>query len=352
MAFNIEENLSYISGNNYPQEYLVALEVFIVLIILSRVFKFVILNRLKKASAATKTELDDLPIKIIDSIGWPFYIFLSLYISLLFVKIQDYFQTAMNYILFIIVTYYTIICLQNIIDYGAKKISSKQKEEDKYVIDFSANLLKGILWAIALLFILSNLGYNISTLIAGLGIGGIAIAFAMQNVLGDIFASFSIYFDKPFKVGDFIIVGKDMGTVKKIGIKTTRIQSLGGQEIIVSNKDLTTSRVNNYKRMKKRRISFSFGVVYETTSQKLKKINQIIKDVFDKIPMAELDRVHFKEYGDFSLNYEVVYYVNTGDYNKYMDVQQEANFAIKEEFEKEGIEFAYPTQTVLVNGQK
>ncbi|MCK5176145.1 MAG: mechanosensitive ion channel, partial [Candidatus Aenigmarchaeota archaeon] len=184
MAFNIEENLSYISGNNYPQEYLVALEVFIVLIILSRVFKFVILNRLKKASASTRTGLDDLPIKMIDSIGWSFYIFFSLYISLLFVKIPDYFQTAMNYILFILVTYYAIICLQNIIDYGAKKISTKQKKEDTYVIDFSANLLKGILWAIALLFILSNLGYNISTLIAGLGIGGIAIAFALQNILG------------------------------------------------------------------------------------------------------------------------------------------------------------------------
>jgi small-conductance mechanosensitive channel len=137
--------------------------------------------------------------------------------------------------------------------------------------------------------------------------------------------------------------------VKKIGIKTTRLQSLWGQEIVISNRELTSTRINNYKKMERRRIHFTFGVVYQTPTKKLKKILQIVKDIFDEIELADLDRVHFKEFGPFSLNFEVAYYVDTGDYNKYMDTQQKINFALKEKFEKEGIEFAYPTQTIFLN---
>ena len=213
-------------------------------------------------------------------------------------------------------------------------------------------VVKGVLWAIAIIIVLSNFGYNVSTLAAGLGIGGIAIAFAFQAILGDIFASFSIYFDKPFKIGDFILIGNDMGTVKHIGIKTTRIQTLQGQELIVSNKELTETRVHNYKKMERRRISFTFGVEYDTKLKKLEKILEIVKEIFKKIKIADLDRVHFKQFGDFSLNFEVVYYVNKPDYLEYMDTQQEINFALKERFEKESIEFAFPTQTIYVNKLK
>jgi len=196
---------------------------------------------------------------------------------------------------------------------------------------------------------LSNFGYNISTLIAGLGIGGVAIALALQNILTDIFASFSIYFDKPFQTGDFIIVGNDLGVVKKIGIKTTRLQTLQGEELVISNKELTETRIHNYKKMQKRRIVFNFGLTYDTSSAKLKKVLQILKGIIDKIEIAELDRVHFNKFGDFSLNFEVVYYLASSDYNEYMDTQQAINLAIKEKFEKDGIKFAYPTQTVFVN---
>ena len=210
-------------------------------------------------------------------------------------------------------------------------------------------IIKGVLWAVAVIIILSNFGYNVSALAAGLGIGGLAIAFAMQNILSDVFASFSIYFDKPFRIGDFIIVGDDLGTVKHIGIKTTRIQTLQGQELIISNKELTETRVNNYKKMERRRISFTFGVEYGTKLKQLKKISSIVKEILDKIKIADLDRVHFKQFGDFSLNFEVVYYVNKPDYLTYMDTQQEINFALKERFEKEGIVFAFPTQTIYLN---
>ena len=189
-------------------------------------------------------------------------------------------------------------------------------------------------------------------MVASFGVLGIVLAFGLQEILSDIFASISIFFDKPFEIGDFIIVGDNIGVVKKVGIKSTRIQSLWGQEVVIPNKELTSARINNYKKMEKRRIQFSFGVVYDTSAEKLEKVLEITKEIVDKIELADLNRVHFKEYGDFSLNFEVIYYVNTPDYNKYMDIQQEINLSIKKRFEKEGIIFAYPTQTVIINKEK
>lgn len=331
-----------------------AMVVLVLTILGLKIFKYVIIDKLKKISAKTKAEIDDVLMEIIDGIGWPFYLLLSLYVALKFIQIPAFIETTLYYVALVVVTYYAIRGIQELIDYGTRKLILKRQKEEKgevdtSVIDLLSRILKGVLWGIAVILILSNLGYDVSTLIAGFGIGGIAVAIALQNILGDIFSSFSIYFDKPFRVGDFIVVGSDLGVVKKIGIKTTRLQSLWGQEIVISNRELTSTRINNYKQMRKRRIHFTFGVVYGTSTKKLRKIPEIVKKIFDKIELTELDRVHFKEFGDFSLNFEVAYYVDTGDYNKYMDVQQEINLALKERFEKEGIKFAYPTQTVFVN---
>ena len=198
---------------------------------------------------------------------------------------------------------------------------------------------------------MDNLGIKISALVAGLGIGGIAIALAAQTVLGDLFSCFIIFFDRPFVIGDFIVIGEFKGTVDHVGLKTTRLISLGGEQLIFSNTDLTNSRIRNYKRMDRRRIVFQLGVTYQTTLMQLKKIPQIIEEIITQIPDATFDRTHFASYGDFSLNFEIVYYVNDRDYNKYMVIQQEINFKIKEAFEKEGIEFAYPTQTVFLSNE-
>ncbi|MFC1774805.1 mechanosensitive ion channel family protein [Nanoarchaeota archaeon] len=252
----------------------------------------------------------------------------------------------------ILTTFYAIKGVQNVIDYGTQKVIRKRLDEEKdadtSIIDVLGKILKISIWFIAALLILSNLGYNISTLIAGLGIGGIAIAFALQNVLTDIFASFSIYFDKPFKVGDYIVVGADDGIVKKIGIKSTRITTLRGEELVISNKELTESRIHNYKKMKERRVVFSLGVTYDTKNKDLEKIPKMVESIFSKNKDAKLDRVHFKSFGEFSLNYEIVYFLKTRDYEKYMDVQQVLNLEIKKQFDKAKIDMAFPTQTVIV----
>ena len=349
----LQQILNYSFGGNLVSQYLIALGVFVLAIIVLKIFKNVGIKKLKKLADHTRAEFDDILIGFIESVGWLFYFILALDLALRFIQLPEIIGKIVYYLTIIIVIWYVVKAVQEAINFGAQKIISKrQKEDEKFEpanLNLLAKILKGIVWMIAVILILQNLGYNISALVAGLGIGGVAIAFALQNILGDIFASFSIYFDKPFQVGDFIIVGNDMGIVKNIGIKSTRIQTLQGQELVVSNKELTETRVNNYKQMEKRRITFGFGVEYETPTEKLKKIPQIVKDIIDNIKLADLDRVHFKEFGDFSLDYEVVYYLATSDYNKYMDTQQEINLTLKQEFEKQGIVFAYPTQTVYLN---
>jgi small-conductance mechanosensitive channel len=167
-------------------------------------------------------------------------------------------------------------------------------------------------------------------------------------VLGDLFASLSIVLDKPFEVGDFLIIGELLGTVEYVGLKTTRLRSLSGEQLVFSNSDLLNSRIRNFGRMYERRVVFKIGVTYQTPRDKLMKIPVIIREAIEKQTNTRFDRSHFFEYGNFSLNYESVYYVQGPDYNEYMDIQQAINLTIHEQFEKEGIEFAYPTQTLFL----
>jgi small-conductance mechanosensitive channel len=209
-----------------------------------------------------------------------------------------------------------------------------------------------IIWSVALLLVIDNLGYDVTALVAGLGIGGIAIALAVQNILGDLFASLSIILDKPFVIGDFIIVGDLLGVVEKIGIKTTRVRSLSGEQLIFSNSDLLSSRLRNFKRMQERRVPFGFGVIYQTTPDQLESIPPLVKSIIEEIEGLRFDRAHFKGFGDSSYEFEVVYYINTPDYNAYMDAQQTINLGLCRAFADRGIEFAYPTRTLYINRGK
>lgn len=201
-------------------------------------------------------------------------------------------------------------------------------------------------WTLATLLALANLGIDVTAMVAGLGIGGVAVALAAQNVLGDLFASASIVLDKPFVLGDFIIVGEDMGTVEHIGLKTTRLRSLAGEQLIFANNDLLKSRIRNMKRMAERRVVFAIGVTYQTPVDKLAAIPAMIRTAVESQSPVRFDRAHFKQYGDFSLVFEVVYFVLAADYNLSMDIQQAINLAIFRRFAEERIEFAYPTHTV------
>jgi small-conductance mechanosensitive channel len=205
-----------------------------------------------------------------------------------------------------------------------------------------------VVWALALLLALDQLGVDVTALVAGLGIGGIAVALALQNILGDLFASAAIVLDKPFMVGDFIVVGEHAGTVEKVGLKTTRVRSLSGEQLVFSNALLLNAQLRNFKRMNERRIAFAIGVTYETPLEKLRALPGWLKAAVEAQPKARFDRAHFKSYGDFSLNFEIVYYVLSAEFNVYMDTQQGINLTIYEKLAQEGVQFAYPTRTLYL----
>lgn len=227
------------------------------------------------------------------------------------------------------------------------------EEDDKGARAMTLSLLsflgRVILWALVALLMLDNLGLNVTALVASLGIGGIAIALAVQNILGDLFASLSIAIDKPFVIGDFIVVDDLMGSVEHVGLKTTRIRSLGGEQIIFSNNDLLKSRIRNYKRMQERRALFAIGVTYDTPAEQLEHIPALIRHAVEAQNDARFDRAHFKSFGPSSLDFEAVYYVLKPDYNVFMDVQQAINLQLVRGFAEHGIDFAYPTQTLYLN---
>lgn len=211
-------------------------------------------------------------------------------------------------------------------------------------------IITGAIWFLALAFILDNFGVKIGTIIAGLGLAGIAVGFAAQAILGDLFSYFALLFDKPVRIGDFIILDNLKGTLEHIGLKTSRLRSLDGEQIIMPNSHLTGSRIKNYKRMKRRRICFQIGVTYSTSFEKLQRIPAMVTEVVTQQQQTTMDRVHFFQFGDSSLDFEIVYYVESPDYNEYMDIQQAINLEIVKRFEDANIEFAFPTRTLFMAG--
>ncbi|MBD3248013.1 mechanosensitive ion channel [Candidatus Falkowbacteria bacterium] len=343
-------NLEMMYLGNSLKDWLVFLSIFAAAIIVLKIVKSVVIVKLKSLSEKTANQIDDMVIAGINSIHWPFFVFVSFYFSLEFLRVPAWISNWSYYIFLIAVSYYAIKILENIIEFAGAKMVEKRQDNGQSagIVKLMEIFLKIALWLSAVVLVLSNMGYNVTSLIAGLGIGGIAVALALQSILGDLFSSLTIYFDKPFKDGDFIIVGSDMGVVKKIGIKTTRIQTLQGQELVISNSELTSSRVNNYGKMSERRIPFEFGVIYDTPAEKLKKIPGMMKKIIESQEKVRFDRAHFRGFSDSSLDFEVVYYLDTGDYNVFMDTQQAINLAMVERFKEEKIEFAFPTQTIHI----
>lgn len=202
------------------------------------------------------------------------------------------------------------------------------------------------LWSIVVLMLLDNLGFDVTTLVASLGIGGVAVALAAQSILGDMFASVAIALDQPVVIGDFIVVGELTGTVERIGLKTTHLRSLSGETIVLANSDLLNSRIRNYKRMAERRVLFGFGVTYDTPPAELRDIPARLKTIIEREALARFDRAHLATFGASALEFEVVYYVKDPDYGKYMDVQQRINLELITALQASGVEFAFPTQTI------
>lgn len=232
----------------------------------------------------------------------------------------------------------------NAIALRIEKDSKKGPVTTNYsIIHYTLRLL---LWSVVILLILSNLGINVTSLIASLGIGGVAVALAVQNILGDLFASLSIVLDKPFEIGDTLTIGDLTGTVRHIGLKTTRLTAITGEELVFANSDLLGSRIHNYRKMEERRVIQTLGIDAATPPERLMQVNAIVEDIFNSLPQARLERVHFFAIGAGAFDYEIVYYIRNADYSLYMDTRQTLNLGLVTRLEKAGIRLPYSNQTL------
>ncbi len=331
----------------------VSLLVFTLLTIAFIIVQSVVLVRLRALSAKTSSDVDDVLIGAVSGIRPFVYILVAGYVALQLFALPTAADLAVTGVVYFVVVWQIVEMAVKFVDYGAKRFLEKDEDGDGEVDPGSATasnmvglMARIVLWALGGLFVLSNLGIEVTSLIAGLGIGGIAVAFALQGILSDLFASFSIYFDRPFRIGDYIVIGADSGTVEKIGIKSTRIRTLQGEELVVSNAELTTARVQNFKKMQERRIVTQIGVTYDTDQENVELIPKMVTEIFGTLTGGRLDRVHFTTFGDSALIFDIVYYVESSEYSVFLDIQQAFNVALLKQFAQKGIEFAYPSQTI------
>ena len=350
----MQELLNQIYFGNTIKVYLIALGIFVGCILLIKIAEKIVLYRLRKWADKTETTLDDFLIKGIEKSVVPLLYYGALYIAITSLTLDDKTKNIVEIVSLVLLTFFIVRFISSTIMFTLTHFIKRQErgEEKARQLRGMTVLINIFVWAIGVVFLMDNLGFDISAVIAGLGIGGIAIALAAQAILGDLFSYFVIFFDRPFEVGDFITVQDKVGTVEYTGIKTTRVRAITGEQLVFSNTDLTNSRVHNFKKMEERRVLFRLGVVYQTSAAKLEEIPKIVKEIIEKHNDVRFDRGHFATYGDFSLNFEFVYYIIGSEYVKYMDTQQSINMKIYKEFENRGIEFAYPTQTLFINKEE
>jgi small-conductance mechanosensitive channel len=332
--------------------WLLAVTLLLFLLVVLRLVKALLCRRARHLAERRQLDYAELGADLVDATRFLFLLIESAYLSSLVLPLDAWSQRAAQAMAIIALLVQAGIWGHVAVAFFVARYTRRRLETDATrvtTISALGVLARLIIISIVVLLILDNLGVDVTAMVAGLGIGGVAVALAAQSILGDLFASASIVLDKPFVLGDFLIVDDCLGTVERVGLKTTRLRSLSGEQLVFSNNDLLQSRIRNFKRMYERRVVFSIGVIYQTRYEQVAAIPGMLRAAVEAQEQVRFDRAHFKEYGDFSLKFEIVYYVLSPDYNLYMDIQQAVNLTIYRQFEEEGIEFAYPTQTVFLD---
>jgi len=348
------EFLDRVYGGNPVKQWLIALMITVVAYFVLRVIQGIATGRLARHAETTHNPVDDLLVNILKRTKFITLLFAAAYLASTTLTIKASLAAFCEKAVILVLILQGGLWASAGVNFWLRLILQKRMDQDAAstaTISLLGFITRVILWVIVFLLLLANLGVNITGLLAGLGVGGIAVALAVQNVLGDLLASLSIVLDKPFIVGDIIEIDGLVGTVEYIGLKTTRLRSINGEQLILSNNDLLKSRIRNHKRMKDRRVTLKLGVTYQTPPEKLARINAIVREVVEKQSNVRFDRVHFKDFGDSALNFESVYWIDDPDYHLYMTIREAVNMEIFRRFQEEGIEFAYPTRTLFVQNQ-
>lgn len=336
---------------NAPTAYGYALAAFLVSLALLYLLKNIGIARLKAMAERTATDVDDLVVAMLEKVQWFEYQLIAFYVATRYLQRGPEFDKGLKLAILVVFTYRFLVIAQELIRYWLHRVAERRQLSEAArasVINSTQVIMRTLLWTAAVLFVLDNLGVNISSVLTGLGIGGVAVALAAQAILGDLFNFFVILLDKPFHVGDFLVAGNIAGTVEHIGLKSIRIRSLSGEQLVLSNSKLLSMELKNYKRMERRRVVMTTSVAYETPLEKLKKVPGFIKEILSGLEKVTFDRSNLSDLGGFSIDFETVYYVESPDYNLYMDLQERILQAVIERCGREGISFPYPTQTLYV----
>ncbi|WP_300711781.1 mechanosensitive ion channel family protein [uncultured Brachyspira sp.] len=333
--------------NNTLFQYLVAAGVFIISFISINLVLMFLLKILSKLNTKFQNNFIADLVKSIKKRTKPIIFIISLSIAIIGLTLPKEISIHFGKIVIVFVIVFVTIFICDVITNFANNYLSSKK--DVVISDGIITIIKALVWIISFLTILSNLGVNVNTFITGLGIGGVAVAFAAQSIIADLFNYFVIVFDKPFLKGDFIQIGDDKGVVEYIGVKSTRIRRNTGEQLLISNTNLLSARIQNYRVLEKRRRAMIIGVEYSTPLEKLKLIPSTIQTIIENTDYTEFSTARFVEFADSSLNFEVIYYINIADYKEFVKVVEEINYKIVDEFNKLGINFAFPSRTLYIN---
>lgn len=331
------------------QSWLIAAATVIGLTVITRLVQHFVVNRIGKWASRTRWTTDDLVVDMVRRVSLPFLLAVYANLSIVTLALPAHTRTALHWLFIAACVYQAGVWGNGVIAY----LIARRRADPGFDGGMATTLgalgfgVRVLLWSALILLGLQNAGVNVSAALTGLGIGGVAVALAVQNILSDIFASVAIVLDRPFVIGDFITVGDLLGTVEHIGLKTTRLRSLYGEQLVLSNAQLLQSSIKNYKRMQERRVTFGFGVTYDTPRSMVARIPGMVRSAVEQQGDVRFDRAHFQGFGESALKFEVVYYVLSPDYNRYMDIQQAINLELMDQFEREEIEFAFPTRTLL-----
>ncbi|MGE4303426.1 MAG: mechanosensitive ion channel family protein [Novosphingobium sp.] len=306
----------------------------------------IVTRRLNTLASRSKTQFLGIAAELLTRTSRLLILAFSLLIALKAVELPERWESTMSHGWFIALAFQIALWMDTGVRLWMESLTRDGKARNPVTTTIIGIMIRIVVWTMMLLSILANLGVDITAMVASLGVGGIAIALAVQTLLSDIFASLSIGVDKPFEIGDFVVFGEVAGTIEHIGLKTTRIRALSGEQVVVANADLLRQIVHNYKRMNTRRIVFKFGITYNTPSDKVKEVAGLVKRIIDGIEIAKFDRAHFLGFDDSQLTFEVVYIMQVSDYNRYMDTQQEINLALLDGIRGMGVQFAFPTRSV------
>ena len=338
---------------NTAQDWIIAAVLVVIVMVMVRTVIGMVLKRLSAIASKTETDVDDLVTELLEKTKFLFVALLAFYTGSLSLTLTPEVGAVLSTTLVLGLLAQGAFWANGIVNYMLGSWARQKFQADPTISTALGSvgfLIRFAVWSTFVMLALANLDIDIGPLIASLGIGGVALALALQGVLGDLFASLSIIFDKPFAVGDSIQVGDLSGTVEHVGLKSTRLRSVTGEQLVFSNGDLLSSRIRNYQRRQERRCAFTLGVTYDTPSEKLERIPDLIREIIELRENTRFDRCFFMVFGDSALNFEAVYYILVPDFTTYGETHHAVNLEIFRRFGEEGIEFAYPTQKVYFEG--